>query len=104
MARVANIKARNIVQLSHIRIFILTSKDQKTAKLHIRIRDNFIIKRAFSLSKTLSSRLNKIIHKRNIIKNEIKLIQLVIQGIQSDQFKELNIKTYQKIVNIIGMI
>jgi hypothetical protein len=48
MARLANINPKNIVPLSHISIFSLTSKKKKGIKIQTKIIESFIINKAFS--------------------------------------------------------
>jgi hypothetical protein len=104
IAKDANINHKNIVQLSHIKIFSLTSKNQKGINTHTRIIEICIIKTEFFNNSLLSSLLNKITQSTNKIKKEIIDNQEVLPEIQSVQFIALKIKTYQIIVKIRGII
>lgn len=104
IARVAIIKAKNIVQESHINILGLVSYNQNinTAGINIKTIDN--TKSEFSLAgKVLSIKYNLIESIAIIIKVIIDNHE-VTQGTQSLQLIELNTKIYQKTVNTNGII
>jgi len=104
IAKLASIKPRNIVPVSHINIFSLTSKKKNGIKLHTKIIETCIIKTEFFNNSLLLSLLNKISPNKNKMKNEIIDNPEVFPEIQSVQFIALNIKTYQITVKTSGII
>jgi hypothetical protein len=109
---VANIKPKNIVPLSHIRIFSLKSNHQNGIKIQTNITEIFIINIAFSFNQIISSKsipsvsalLKSIIQSKKSMKNDIVDNPAVFHWIPSLQFKALKINTYQIIVKNRGII